>query len=107
MVVSKIVDVDRETKKYFIPTHRHTSLRTGAPGTGTLAGLAWHIPISGAVMEDLMECFRLEGPAGNDPVVFIVSKGGFRVDHTSVDRFLQLFTSFGLFNVPIGGMQLS
>ena len=87
MVVSKIVDVDRDTKKYFIPTHRHTSLRSGSPGNG-LGVLAWHIPLSAAVMEDLMECIRLEGPAGNDPVFFIHWKGGFRVGQNSVGLFL-------------------
>ena len=56
-------------------------------------------------MEDLMECFRLEGPGGNDPLFFIISKGGFRVGHKSVGLFLyDDSASIYLFNIPIGGV---
>ncbi|KAI0235433.1 hypothetical protein LSAT2_014071 [Lamellibrachia satsuma] len=63
MVVSKIVDVDRDTKKYFLPPHRHNCLRTGQPGTG-FALLSWAIPMNVAVLDELMECFKLDGPRG-------------------------------------------
>lgn len=65
MVVSRIVDVDRGTKTYFLPRHRRATLRQAPPG-GYQGLLSWTIPMTGAVLSTLMECFKKDGPRGID-----------------------------------------
>ena len=62
MVVSKIVNIDRDTKSYFIPAHRHKSLRTGVGSY--MAVMSREIPMNATVSDKLMDCFKLDGPTG-------------------------------------------
>ena len=64
MVVSRIVDVDRESKKYFLPRHRRATLRTAPPG-GLQGLFSWTVPMNGAVVNTVTECFKKDGPRGN------------------------------------------
>ena len=63
MVVSRIVDIDGDTKKYLLPRHRRATLCIAPPG-GYLGIQCWAIPMNGAVLDTLMECFKMDGPRG-------------------------------------------
>ena len=62
MVVSEIVDVG-ETNRYFLPLHRRATLRTAPPG-GCQGIASWALPMNGAVINELMDCFQTDGPRG-------------------------------------------
>lgn len=88
MVVSGIVEYDRQTQRYALPAE-HAALLTTAAGPDNIAALGQFIPLLGRVEDELLEAFKTGGgiPYSSFPafVAIMAETSALRFDHSLVD----------------------
>lgn len=60
MTVSKVIDYDAETKRYYLP-HEHAAFLTRRSSPDNIAVFAQYIPMMGTVEDDIVDCFKHGG----------------------------------------------
>jgi SAM-dependent methyltransferase len=60
MTVSKVVDYDAETKRYYLP-HEHAAFLTRRSSPDNIAVFAQYIPMMGTVEDEIVKCFKNGG----------------------------------------------
>jgi 2-polyprenyl-3-methyl-5-hydroxy-6-metoxy-1,4-benzoquinol methylase len=60
MVTSRIIDIDPDTKRYWLPAE-HAALLTREAGADNLAVFAQYISVLGGVEDDIVDCFKNGG----------------------------------------------
>jgi 2-polyprenyl-3-methyl-5-hydroxy-6-metoxy-1,4-benzoquinol methylase len=60
MTVSKVIDYDAETKRYYLP-HEHAAFLTRRSSPDNIAVFAQYIPMMGTVEDEIVDCFKHGG----------------------------------------------
>ena len=60
MVCSKIVEIDENSEKYWLPEERYKVI----VGEGGMPVFLWSVPLICQVVPDILECFKVDGPNG-------------------------------------------
>ncbi len=60
MTVSKVIEYDAETKRYYLP-HEHAAFLTRRSSPDNIAVFAQYVPIMGSVEDDIVDCFKHGG----------------------------------------------
>lgn len=60
MTVSKVIDYDAVTKRYYLP-HEHAAFLTRRSSPDNIAVFAQYIPIMGTVEDEIVDCFKHGG----------------------------------------------
>lgn len=60
MTVSKVIEYDAETKRYYLP-HEHAAFLTRRSSPDNIAVFAQYIPIMGTVEDEIVDCFKHGG----------------------------------------------